>query len=247
MRGLGFCSARAITCILRIASTYQHHNINLLIATQVFVQAGVIPIYIANLFFSQRIVRATHPHLGWGKWFNAFFFSGLFIILATLLIVIVALVQTFFTRDRDILQMDRNIMLSGVTIFVVTAAMPILVTLGAILIPGQAAYEDFGTKGLSGKVSVLLLGSGLIFIGSLYRCVALWQPLVPVNEPLPGYLNRAAFYTVNFTVEVVVVLMYDLRRVDQRFYAPEGSLKCRSYEKARRLNEQQQVEEEAKV
>jgi hypothetical protein len=246
---IGFCSARAITCILRIASTYEPHNINLLIATQVFVQAGVIPIYIANLFFSQRIVRATHPHLGWGKIFNTFFFAGLFLILATLLIVIVALVQTFFTRDQSILQMDRDIMLSGVTIFVVTAAMPIVVTLLAVLTPGRAKYEDFGTKGLWGKVSVLMIGSGLIFVGSLYRCVVLWEPLVPVNQPLPGYLNRAAFYIVNFTVEVIVIGIYVFRRVDLRFYAPEGSLRCRGYEKARQLDAQKELKQldEAKV
>jgi hypothetical protein len=203
----------------------------------------VIPLYIANLFFSQRIVRGTHPRLGWSNPFNAVFFAGLFLILATLLVVIVALVQSFFTLDDDIHHVDRDIMLSGVTIFVVTAAAPILVTLLAICTRANAEYQDFGTHGLRGKVSILMLGSSLVFIGALYRCVALWEPLVPINQPLPGYLNRAAFYTVNFTVEVVVVAVYVVGRVDQRFYAPEGSLRCRGYEKARRLNEEKKVEE----
>lgn len=137
-------------------------------------------------------------------------------------------------------------MLTGSTIFVVTAAMPIIVTLMAVLIPGKAPYEDFGTRGLGGKVNVLLVASSLIFVGALYRCAVLFQPPVSVREPLPGYFGRAPFYIVNFTIEVLVVMMYLLRRVDQRFYAPEGSLKCRGYEKARQMNaerEAAQVEE----
>lgn len=52
---------------------------------------------------------------------------------------------------------------------------------------------------------------------------------VPRTEPLPAYFHRAAFYVANFTVEIVVVYLYALVRVDLRFWVPNGASKRRHF------------------
>jgi hypothetical protein len=51
---------------------------------------------------------------------------------------------------------------------------------------------------------------------------------------MPWYLSRACFYVFNFTVEVCVVYMYALLRVDQRFHVPDGAKGPGSYSAASR-------------
>lgn len=44
----------------------------------------------------------------------------------------------------------------------------------------------------------------------------------PINDP-PTYYNKACFYIFNFTMELAVVILYVVVRVDRRFYVPNGS------------------------
>lgn len=61
----GFCMSRVGALVLRIAWATRQHNVRLAIAAGVFVNAGVLILYIVNLVFAQRILRALQPKLGW--------------------------------------------------------------------------------------------------------------------------------------------------------------------------------------
>src|ERR1700685_324481 len=50
----GFCMARVATLVLRISWANRPHNVRLAIAAQIFVNAGVLIIYIVNLILAQR-------------------------------------------------------------------------------------------------------------------------------------------------------------------------------------------------
>ncbi|KAK5708702.1 hypothetical protein LTS12_028159 [Elasticomyces elasticus] len=61
----GFCMARITTLVLRIVWATRQHNVRLAIAANIFVNAGILLVYIINLILAQRILRAKQPRIGW--------------------------------------------------------------------------------------------------------------------------------------------------------------------------------------
>src|SRR5215469_10985998 len=118
---VGFCMARIVTCIMRIASVSKPSNINLAIAALVFTNAGIIILYIVNLIFAQRLIRAQHPSFGWNRPFSLFFHCHYALTILTIAMVIVAAVQMLFTLSTHTHRIDRDIELYGLTVFTVMA------------------------------------------------------------------------------------------------------------------------------
>lgn len=107
----GFCMARITTLSLRIAWAVHPLDVNLAIAAGIFVQAGVLLLFIVNLIFAQRIVRSYHPRLGWSKGLGLVFKFLYLCVAAMLIMVITATVYTFFTLDVAARQKCRKIQL----------------------------------------------------------------------------------------------------------------------------------------
>lgn len=107
----GFCMSRLVTLSLRIAWAYHLRNVSLGIAATIFVQVGVLLLFVVNLIFAQRIVRSYHPKFGWSKALGLLFAFLYFCVGAMLIMVIVAGVYTFFTLDVAVRQRLRDIIL----------------------------------------------------------------------------------------------------------------------------------------
>lgn len=98
----GFCMSRIATLLLRIAWAISPHNVNMAIAANIFVQAGVLLLFVVNLIFAQRVVRSYHPKFGWSKGLGIGFKILYLCVLAMLIMVITAAVYNFFTLDTSI-------------------------------------------------------------------------------------------------------------------------------------------------
>ena len=85
------------------------HNIRVGMAAMIFVYAGVILLFIANLFFTQRLVRAQHPHFGWSKPFSMALPVLLGIMVATVLALIAGVIMEFYSLDHTIGEAVRDI------------------------------------------------------------------------------------------------------------------------------------------
>lgn len=107
----GFCMARILTLCLRIGWASRPRKVNLAIAASIFVQAGVLLLFVINLVFAQRIVRSYHPRFGWSKGLKLAFTFLYFCIGAMLIMVIIAAVYTFFTLDMAVRLQLRTITL----------------------------------------------------------------------------------------------------------------------------------------
>lgn len=221
--------ARITTCTLRIASLSLPHNVNLAIAAQIFVAAGVVILYIVNLVFAQRLIRAAHPHIGWTKPFSWAFKALYALVFITIIMLITVVVQSFFTLDRNIRRIDRDIQLYGVTMFAVLAFLPLPLVLTSLAIPRKVPLDKFGTGRWRTKLPILLAGATLISFGAAYRAGTTWLTPVQRSQPLPAFDNKAAFYIVNFGVEIIVVYLYAFTRVDKRFHVHDGATARRSY------------------
>ncbi|KAJ4168439.1 hypothetical protein NW754_010350 [Fusarium falciforme] len=107
----GFSIARIVACSLRIVVGSKPHQVNTVIASQVFNSAGVVMIFVINLFFAQRILRAYHPRLGWGKPATLVARFLLFSLIGTLIMTIIAVVYSFYTLDVGVRKTIRHIQL----------------------------------------------------------------------------------------------------------------------------------------
>lgn len=128
----GFCMARITALSMRMAWASQPNNLRLEIAANVMVLLGGVILIIVNLFFTQRLLRAIQPRLGWNPRMNKIFWVILGSIASALLIVIVTTVHYFFTLDAKTHRAERILLLSGSTWLTSSAFLPV-VAIGYLL------------------------------------------------------------------------------------------------------------------
>ncbi|KAL8725429.1 MAG: hypothetical protein Q9166_007361 [cf. Caloplaca sp. 2 TL-2023] len=218
----GFCMARITTCIMRIVWATRPRHIPIAIAAQIFVAAGVVLLFIVNLIFAQRIIRAAHPNSGWHPLFSHFFTAIYVLIVVTLIMLITANVQSFYTLNSNTKRIDRAIILYGGTFYTIVSFLPFPLVIGGLVIPRKTRLEKFGSGRFRSKIAILLSAAFLLCLGAAFRVGTNFKTPKPVNDP-PTYYNKACFYIFDLTVEILVIFLYVVVRVDRRFYVPDGS------------------------
>lgn len=217
----GFCMARIVALSTRIAWAVHEHNIKIAIASQIFTAAGVILLFVTNLIFAQRIIRAYHPFFGWSKPVSVLFKVLYVSIVAVLILVITVTVHSFFTLDPTARQTDRIVQLFSGTYLAVIAFLPIPFALTAVVIPRRTRIDKFGQGHFSTKFGLLLFTAALLAMGAIFRAVTNFY-VRPVRDPA-WFQSKACYYCFNFGIEVLVVYIYALSRFDKRFHVPDGS------------------------
>ncbi|KAL1960421.1 hypothetical protein VTO42DRAFT_7720 [Malbranchea cinnamomea] len=224
----GFCMARIVALILRLAGATHPMNISLAIAGQVFVAAGVLLLFILNLLFAQRMLRASQPRLGWSRSISIAFRVLYILVFLTLVIVIVASVQTFFTLDQNTRRICRNLQLYGASFFTFVSFLPLPILAYAYVAPSQEPIDQFGIGSWESKALVVGISGILLCLGAGFRLGTNAMPPRPITDPA-WYHHKACFYIFNFGVEISVVYLWLFGRIDRRFYVPDGSSKVRNY------------------
>ncbi|ODH27798.1 hypothetical protein ACO22_04074 [Paracoccidioides brasiliensis] len=224
----GFCMARIAACVLRIVWANRLTNARIAIAAQVFVAAGVLLLFILNTLYAQRILRSTHPRIGWSRPLSYFFKTLYMIIILTLAMVVTATVQSFYTLDPDIRLIDRNLQWYGLSYFTAFSFLPIPMLAFVLLSPRLQPAQNFGHGSLRAKFLIVGAASVLLCLGASFRAGVAFMPPRPANNPA-WYHHKACFYVFNFSLEVIVVFLYLFGRVDLRLHVPNGSSKVRSY------------------
>lgn len=217
----GFCMARSTTIAMRLVWASYPTDISVGIAAEVCVAAGVLLLFIINLIFAQRIVRASHPHWAWAKWFSLAFklyYASMVVMFAAL---ITCTIQSFYTLSHNTRRIDHDVLLVGGTYFAVAAFLPIPMMLLRLIIPDRPTIEKFGHGRFRTKIFILLFSSVLLTLGAAFRAGVNYVPR-PSNDPA-WYDSKACFYLFNFTIEIIVVALYAIVRIDKRFHIPDGS------------------------
>jgi hypothetical protein len=219
------------------------HNVRLAIAAQIFTAAGVVAVLIINLLWTQRLVRSLHPRFGWHRTPSLIFKVLWPTIGLTLAVTITAIVQSFYTLRPRTHFIDRALQLYGTTFLAVIAFLPLPILIIAFAVPQQQRRDAFGVGALRTNVAILLMGTVLVCLGASYRAGTMWLTPVPKREPLPDYYHKAAFYTVNFGVEIFTVYLYAIARVDRRFHIPDGARGPGSYSQSHTSREHKETKE----
>ncbi|KAH6676413.1 hypothetical protein B0J14DRAFT_353920 [Halenospora varia] len=216
----GFCMARITACTMRLVWSTHHSNISVAIAAQVFVQVGVILLFIINLIFAQRILRAVHPLWAWKRPLSIAFKAYYASIILMLIAIIVCSIQSFFTLSHNTRRIDRDVQLVGGIYFAVAAFVPIPILFIAYLIRQRTPVEKFSSGRFRTKVAVLVFSSVLLTLGAAFRAGTNFLPR-PISDPA-WYHSKSCFYISNFTIEIIIVYLYAIMRVDRRFVVPNG-------------------------
>lgn len=224
----GFCMARITTCVMRIVWATRPTNTSIAIAAQIFVSAGVVLLFVVNLIFTQRILRASHPNTGWHPFFSKAFVLTYVLIVLTLAMLITAVVQSLHTLNKRTRHIDRSIQLYGQTFNTVMAFLPILLVIGGLVIPRRTRVEKFGNGRFRSKIYILITSSVLLTLGAAFRAGTNYMTPRPRNDPA-WYHSKACFYIFNFLIELAIIVFYLWLRVDLRFHVPNGSMRAGDY------------------
>ena len=221
--------ARIISMVLRIVWAAYPDSARISLAAQIFVSAGVILLFAINNVFSQRILRSCAPSLGWNRIVSWGFIFLYFTIPATLAILITSIVQIYHTLDRSIIAIDVSMQRFGLTYYLIVCFMPFLTMAAALASSGKSPVDHFGVGSIHKKMAMLALFTALLTIGAAWRTSNVWRDRRSFDRSTPWYLSRAAFYIFNFTLELFVVYLYALFRVDKVFHIPDGARGPGSY------------------
>ncbi|KAK5050933.1 hypothetical protein LTR84_003492 [Exophiala bonariae] len=220
----GFCMARITTCILRIAWATRQTNARLAIAAGIFINAGILILYILNLFFAHRILKAKKPQHAWLKPLDILI-KGLYVlIVGALIMVITATILSFYTLNMHTRKVARDIQLAAITYLLFIAALPLLLLAVAFLAPHDRYERDFGTESMHSKGFIILLTTTICVIVAGFKAGVAWETPRPINDPA-WYHSKAAFYVFNFTLEILALSVFTFTRIDKRFYIPKATTK----------------------
>jgi hypothetical protein len=185
------------------------------------VAVGVIIFFIVNIIFVQRIYCASHPHLGWARWFSALFTAYYVVTIWVIIMLITGVIQSFYTLRLGILSNDKDLLLFGSTYFAVAAFLPIpLLAIRAVL-PTHSPRENFGDGRFGKKIAFLLVASAVLTLGAAFRAGTAYVPR-PLTNPA-WYHSKACFYVFDFTIDISMVIFYAVCRIDKMFIIPNGS------------------------
>ena len=230
----GFCFTRICATALRIAWACYPRSVKIGIAAMVFVYAGIILLFIANLFFTQRLVRAQHPQIGWSKPFSLAIPILLFVIIGSIIALIVSVILSFYTLNESTLDSIRVVQLYGLTLYAVIAFLPIPVALASQLgrhfNKDRKSVDKFGSGTMRAKIAIILVSAVFLDLGACWRASTMYLPTrASTNPNTPWYFSKACFYVFNFTIEICVTLAWLALRIDKRFFVPNGAKGPYSY------------------
>lgn len=240
----GFCMARTVTTSLRLAWMYDITNRGLAIATTIFTTLGVLVLFIVNLLFAQRLLRALHPRFGWHRlvWWTYLF---LFLCIPCMLIMVVtAITQSFFTTDPRIAQIDLDLEQTATTYFMFFSFLPIPIVLYALIASRGRETDHFGKHSLHFKAAVLLTSATLLCLGATFRTAEIFLSFNPATDANVWWNDKWAFYFFTCTLEIIVVVMYISLRVDLIFHVPDGCKGPYSYSQAKERMMEMSTEEQ---
>lgn len=230
----GLCWIRLITLSLRIAWVFYPRNIRLGIAAQVFVNVGTVLLFFTDFFFTQRIIRAQHPHFGW-----SLFFSPLTILLCawtvlTVVAVIVVSIQSFYTLSINTRRIDRDVQIYVETAFAVIAALPLFMVLLSTVIRQIPKYkhqtmDKFGAGSMRAKIYLVCAASLILGFANAFKAgIEYFGPFL-LSDPTPWFYSRGVFYGLGLAPELIVLYMFIVFKVNQRFVIPDGAKGPYSY------------------
>ena len=144
-----------------------------------------------------------------------------------LVLIIVLTVYSFYTLNPAIHSYALWIQRSAILFLFLVAFSPLVMLAVAFLLP-PTSDETFGKHSMETKALILLAGACICTTIAGFKVGYLWSAPRAATNPA-WYDSKAAFYVFNFSLEICILLIYILGRVDHKFHVPNGSSKRKTY------------------
>ncbi|KAI1763638.1 hypothetical protein GGR53DRAFT_467162 [Hypoxylon sp. FL1150] len=216
------CLLRGVSLVARMIWASYPNVVNAVIAASVMTQCGSVLIFIINLFFAQRILRAYHPRLGWHRGAGYAVWFLIACVLCCLVMAIVSTIHSFFTVSQRERQADRAVQLFAGSYLAFLAFLPVpVVALAVVTHPRRFRVEKFGAGRWRAKVVLLIFTSLVATLGAGFRVGVNFDGRSGASPA--WFHSRACYYCFNFVTDLVVSTAYLLARFDRRFIVPDGA------------------------
>lgn len=134
---------------------------------------------------------------------------------------IVSLVVSINTTNTNTLQAVRDVSLASVTFIAFITTVPLVFMAIVCFIPSSDRVDTFGTGSMADKIRIVTISSCLAAIVAGFRAGTVWETVRPSSNPA-WYQSKAAFYCFGFMLEIIIVTLFVISRVDKRFHVPNG-------------------------
>jgi hypothetical protein len=218
----GFCMARILTLVLRIVWSAKPQDQGVAIAAQIFVNAGILIVYIENLILAQRILRAKHPSIGWNPILRVLYMVLYALVGGCLVMVITSIVLSTETDEQHVKQQCRDVQLAGVTYFLIFTLLPLAHLFAVFVLPKSDTEENFGEGSMRAKMAIIVGSTCLCITIAGFKTGAAWSPPRLATQPA-WYQSKPAFYVFSFVLEYVALGVLTFSRIDRQFHIPDGS------------------------
>ncbi|PWN23278.1 hypothetical protein BCV69DRAFT_280887 [Microstroma glucosiphilum] len=226
----GFTMSRITACVFRLVWATRPGDSDISLVASVFLNAGILLVYIMNNFFAWRMVRSAHPSFGWNpivRKLNAILLWGCIALIPLIVLIVLRVKEPRVAHiQRGATIMSRI----AQTYFLVVAVSSAFLLAYAMTRPGQPK-DPFGRHSWNGKAVVLALGITFACIQSGFRTGTTWAQAPLASNPA-WWDSKAAFYCFNFAMDVCILFTYLVGRIDQRLHVPNGSNGPMSYSKS---------------
>ncbi|EMC96143.1 hypothetical protein BAUCODRAFT_33488 [Baudoinia panamericana UAMH 10762] len=225
---VAFCLLRIITCALRIAWATEPRNIQVIITANIFVNVGIIFVYVINLFFAYRILCARQPEIGWSRILHYGLVALLVVMMIAIFLLISMVVFSSYTLSSYYLRVARDCQLFGLTYFTFIVAMAPVILATSYILPKSSTPQHFGKGEMHLKSIILAVSCVLCALIAGFKAGVTWSHPRPRADPA-WFHSKACFYCFGFMLEIIILTLFLVAEIDQRFHIPNGSTKRRSY------------------
>lgn len=182
-----------------------------------------------------------HPKIGWSPPFTVFTLFLIWSVPSVIVLNIISLSVSFFSVGNEAqLAATEQALTFGSSWNVMLSIMPLVMLLVAGLIPMTKKPEPFGSGRLPGKAALLAYASSTLGVGAAIRAAALLNPAM-MGDMTSILFGKAVFYTTGFMLEIFVVAIYAVARIDLLFHIPNGSSRPGDYAAGQKTERQRDL------
>jgi hypothetical protein len=175
-----------------------------------------------------------HPEIGFHPLFTGFTLFLAWSVPSVIIINIISLSVSWFSVGKEAqLTATETALKFGASWNVMLAVMPLVILLAAGAVPARRKPEKFGTGSLATKTALLGYASATLAVGAAVRAATILNPADPDTQDI--LFGKALFYTTGFMLEIFVVALYAVARIDLLFHIPDGSSKPGDYSRAQMM------------
>jgi hypothetical protein len=227
----GFSMSRIAACVFRIAWATRPRNADISLVAAVFLNAGILLIYIINNLLAWRMVRSAEPHIGWRPAFRIANKAFLWPILGLIVPLIVTIVLRVKRPTLAHIQTANKVLsrLAQTYFLIISLTAAVLLAVAAYTAQKSGGPKDpFGSGSWNTKLFILVASVVLATVEAGFRCGTTWPP-ARLATNAAWWDTKAAFYCFNFTIDVCILTLFAAGRIDQRLHVPNGANGPMSY------------------